>query len=84
MGLEDGVWASRLGFGPQDRDLGLKTGIWASRLEFGPQGWDLRGGTLKKEEKEKFPHMCESIGHRPLWGPCPKKGKGKRKKKQKK
>ena len=34
------------------------------------------GGTEKKEEKEeekkkeKIPHMCESIGHRPLWGRC--------------
>ena len=44
----------------------------------------LEVGTEEKEEEEKFPHMCESIGHRPLWGPCPKKGKGKRKKKQKK
>ena len=28
----------------------------------------------KKEEekkKEKIPHMCESIGHRPLRGRCP-------------
>ena len=37
------------------------------------------GGTEKKEEKEKekekeekIPHMCESIGHRPLRGRCPK------------
>ena len=34
-----------------------------------------RGGTKeKKEEKEeKIPHMCESIGHPPLWGRCPKR-----------
>ena len=31
-------------------------------LEFGSRGWDLRGSTLE-EEKEKFPRMCESIGH---------------------
>ena len=50
----------RLGFGPQDWDLGLKIGIWASRLGF-------EGGTEKEEKKkEKIPHMCESIGHRPL------------------
>ena len=58
--------------------MGLKTGIWASRLEFGPRDWDLRGGTeeeKKEEEKEKTPHMCESIGHRPLWGRCPKSTK---------
>ena len=36
-----------------------------------------RGGTEEeKEEKEekkeeKIPHMCESIGHRPLRGRCP-------------
>ena len=55
-----GIWASGLGFGPQDRDLGLKTKIWASRLGF-------EGGTKKKkkeEEKKKIPHMCESI----QWG----------------
>ena len=33
-----------------------------------------RGGTKEKEEKrEKIPHMCESIGHRPLRGRCPKR-----------
>ena len=25
----------------------------------------------KEKEKEKFPHVCESIGHRPLWGRSP-------------
>ena len=36
-----------------------------------------RGGTKEekeeeeKEEEEKIPHMCESIGHRPLRGHCP-------------
>ena len=64
------IWAWRLGFGPRGLDLVLETGIWASRLEFGPRDWDLRGGT--KEEEEKIPHMCESIGHRPLRGRCPK------------
>ena len=34
-----------------------------------------RGGAEKEEEEkeEKIPHMCESIGHRPLWGRCPKR-----------
>ena len=71
LGLKAGNWASRLEFGPQDWDFGLETGIWASRLGF-------EGGTKKmeeKEEKEKIPHMCESIGHRPLWGRCPKRTK---------
>ena len=59
MGLGARIWASRLGLGPRDWDLGLETGIWASRLGF-------EGGTKKEnkeEEKEKIPHMCESIGH---------------------
>ena len=32
-----------------------------------------RGGAEEKEEEEmeKTPHMCESIGHQPLWGRCP-------------
>ena len=29
MGQEDGIWASKLGFGPPSWDLGLKAGIWA-------------------------------------------------------
>ena len=62
--------------------MGLEAGIWASRLRYEPGGWG-EGGAEEKE-KEKIPHMYESIGHRPLWGPCPKRGKGKRKKKQKK
>ena len=67
MGLKAGIWASRLGFG-------LEAGIWASRLRCGPGGWG-RGGTKEEEkekEKEKIFHMCESIGHRPLRGRCPK------------
>ena len=39
--------------------------IWPLRLEAG------EGGRLEKKMKEKFP-LCESIGHRPLWGRCPK------------
>ena len=42
----------------------------------------MRGWTEKKEEKkkkkeeeEKIPHMCESIGHRPLWGRYPKRAR---------
>ena len=79
LGLQARILAFRLGFGPRGWDLGLKTGIWASRLEFGLRDWDLRGGTEKEEEKEKkkekIPHMCESIGHRPLRGRCPKRKK---------
>ena len=39
--LEAGIWASRLGFGPQGWDLGLESRIWASSLGFGPRGKDL-------------------------------------------
>ena len=68
MGLEARIRASRLGFGLCHWGLGLETGIWASRL-----GFEVGGGMEeKKEKKEKIPHMCESTGHRPLWGHCPK------------
>ena len=71
----------RMGFEPQDWDLGLQAGIWASRLRYGPGGWGEAGGAEEeeKEEKkeEKIPHMCESIGHRPLWGRCPNRKEGK-------
>ena len=39
--------------------MGLETGIWG-------------GETEEEEEKEKIPHMCESIGHRPLRTPAQK------------
>ena len=65
MGLEARIWALRLGYGPQGWNLGLEAGIWSSRLGFG-----LGGAEKEKKEKEKkeekIPHMCESIGHRPL------------------
>ena len=58
-----------LGFWPPGWDLGLQVGIWATRQELG-LGFKSKGGrTEKKEEKEKeekIPHICESIGHRPL------------------
>ena len=69
MGFKAGIWASRLGFGPQGWDLGLDTGIWALRLGFESEG---RGMEEKEKEKEeKIPHMCESIDHGPLQGRCP-------------
>ena len=63
MGFETGMWALRLGFGPWDWNLGLETGILALRLEFGPRKCNRRGRTEKEKEKEKIPHMCESIGY---------------------
>ena len=53
--------------------MGLEAGIWAYRLRYGPGGWGKKGGTKEEKEEEKTPHMGESIGHRPLWGHCPKK-----------
>ena len=34
------------------------------------------GAEEEEEKKEKIPHMCESIGHRPLQGRCPKGEQG--------
>ena len=31
------------------------------------------GGGWTEKKEEKFP-LCESIGHWPLWGRCPKRG----------
>ena len=70
LGLGVRIWALRVGFGPQDWDLGLEAGIWASRLRYGPGGWGEGGVEEEEEKKEKTPHMCESIGHRPLRGRC--------------
>ena len=69
MGLKDGIW-------PQEWNLGLKDRIRTLRLGFRPRDWDLGlivgfgsgGGTEKEKKEEKIPHMCESIGHRPLQG----------------
>ena len=63
LGLETRIWAFWIGFGPRDLDLGLGTRIWASELG--------EGGGRTEEEEEKIPHMCESIGYRPLRGRCP-------------
>ena len=35
-------------------------------------GVKVRGGMEKKEEKKEKFLLCESIGHWPLWGRCPK------------
>ena len=84
MGLDDGIWALRLGFRPGSLDLGLEaeilalrlkfeTGgwVWVSRLGFGPQGCFFGQKVKKVKKEEKFP-LYESIGHRPLRGRCPK------------
>ena len=57
-------------------NLGLEVRIWTLRLGFEPHNWDMSfeggGRTEEKKEEEKF-LLCESIGHRPLRGRCPKK-----------
>ena len=81
------IWALRLWFEHQGCNLSQDAGIWASRLGFGPQGWDLSLKARKariwaskrvdREEEEggegKISPMCESIGHWPLRGRCPKR-----------
>ena len=57
MGLEAGIWASRLGFGPQGWDLDLKAGIWALRL-----GSESVGGRAEEKEKEKKEKSVHSNG----------------------
>ena len=49
LGLEAGIWASRLRYGP---------GGWG-------EGGTKKEKEENEEEKEeeKIPHMCESIGH---------------------
>ena len=37
-------------------------------------GLEVGGGGTEEKEKEKIP-LCESIGHRPLRGRCPKSRK---------
>ena len=56
--------------------MGLEAKIWA---------WRLGEGGRKKEEKKKkevkkILHMCESIGHGPLWVCCPKRNIERKKK----
>ena len=41
------IWASQLGFGPQDWNLGPATGIWALRL-----GFESGEGRTDREEEE--------------------------------
>ena len=45
--------------------MGLEAEIWALMLGEGE-------GAEEKKKEEKIPYMCDSIGHRPLRGRCPK------------
>ena len=68
MGLEVGIWASRLGFGPQGWDMGLESEILARRGGMKEE----KEKEKEKEKKEKIP-LCESLCHRPLRDRCPKR-----------
>ena len=51
--------------------MGLQAEIWARRLGEGGAEEEKK----KKKEEEKIPHICESIGHRPLRGRYPKRAR---------
>ena len=61
---------SRPKFQSQGSNPGLETQIPASRPKSQPRGpnpnHETRSQEEKEEKKEKIPHMCKSIGHRPL------------------
>ena len=61
-------WTEEKELGPDGQILSLEAGFWALRLE-GSRGWTEE--REKEKKKEKF-LLCESIGHRPLRGRCPK------------
>ena len=55
--------------------LGIRGWVWSlkARIEA------LKGGGMEKKKKEeekkmeeKISHVCDNIGHQPLWGRCPK------------
>ena len=53
--------------------MSFKARFWASRLDLKLEGVD--GG--EEGGEGKISPMCESIGHRPLRGRCPKRDKEK-------
>ena len=54
MGLESGIWASRLRFGPRGWDMGLEAEIWVSWLGGGGYVEEEGGG---EEEGENPPYV---------------------------
>ena len=71
LGRNGQNWAELGRIGQNWAELGR---IWISKLR--GRGTEKEKKKKKKEEEEKISHMCESIGHRPLRGRCPKRGKG--------
>ena len=53
--------------------MGLEAEIWAWRLGEVGRGTKKEEEEKEEKEEEKIPHLCESIGHRPLRGRCPKR-----------
>ena len=66
LALRMGFGLLRLGFRPRDKDKASKLGF-----ELG-EGGTAKKKSRKEKKKDKIPHMCESIGHRPLLGRRPK------------
>ena len=52
-----GIWALRVGFGPQDWNLGLEAGIGASRLRDGSGGWGVGWYGDEGEGGENSPYV---------------------------
>ena len=52
--------------------MSLEASIWASKLDLRLEGVDGEGEGGEGEGEGKISPMCESIGHRPLRGRCPK------------
>ena len=69
LGLEAKIGATWLDFELPGWNLSFEARYWALRLDLKLEGVD--------GEEGKISPMCESIGHRPLRGCCPKNPKRK-------
>ena len=86
MSLKAKFWASRLEFelggwvlSFEGWNLSFEARFWASRLDLRLEGVDGEEEGGEEEGEGKISPMCESIGHRPLRGRCPKGEKRKEK-----
>ena len=52
--------------------MSVEAGIWASRLGLSLERGGMYGEGGEEGEEGEISPMCESIGHRPLQGRCPK------------
>ena len=74
MSLKAKFWARRLELEPHGYILSLEGWILSLEARFWVSRLNLRfgGGDGGEEGGGKISPMCESIGHRPLRGRCPK------------